>query len=74
VSYEEEELIKRSAPQWLSVLITLLIETGFRVRKEALPLKWANLHLDSEPAYLEVRDSKSPTEMRTTVAWVSAGI
>jgi hypothetical protein len=29
------------------MLITLLVETGLRVRKEALPLRWQDMLLDS---------------------------
>jgi integrase len=50
LSYEEETRVKHFSPAWLSVLITLLVETGLRVRKEALPLKWRDVMLDSDPA------------------------
>jgi integrase len=65
ISYEEEARVKQFAPPWLSVLITLLVETGLRVRKEALPLKWQDVLLDSEPACIHVRDSKSTAGLRT---------
>jgi integrase len=65
LSYQEEASLKQSSPFWLSVLITLLVETGLRVRKEALPLKWSDLFLDGEPAYIHVRDSKSDAGLRT---------
>jgi site-specific recombinase XerD len=38
LSYEEEARVKQFAPPWLATLITVLVETGMRVRKEALPL------------------------------------
>jgi integrase len=65
LSYEEEARVKQFSPEWLSVLITLLVETGLRVRKEALPLKWSDVLLDSEPACVHVRESKSAAGLRT---------
>lgn len=65
LSYDEEARIKQFAPPWLSVLTTLLVETGLRVRKEALHLKWADVCLDTPPAYIHVRDSKSVAGLRT---------
>lgn len=64
LTYEEEDRVKQFSPLWLSVLITLLGETGLRVRKEALPLKWTDVLLDSEPACIHVRDSKSDAGIR----------
>jgi integrase len=60
-----EAIRQQFSPQWLSVLITLLVETGLRVRKEALPLKWSDVLLDSEPACVHVRESKSAAGLRT---------
>src|SRR5216683_2430573 len=65
LSYEEEAHVKRFSPMWLSVLITLLVETGLRVRKEALPLRWQDVVIDSDPACIHVRDSKSAAGLRT---------
>ena len=65
LSYGEEARVKQFSPEWLSVLITLLVETGLRVRKEALPLKWSDVLLDSEPACVHVRESKSAAGLRT---------
>ena len=65
LSYEEEAQVKRFSPMWLSVLITLLVETGLRVRKEALPLRWQDVVIDSDPACIHVRDSKSAAGLRT---------
>src|SRR6201987_1119131 len=64
LTYEEEARVKRFCPLWLSVLITFLVETGLRVRKEALPLKWADVDLNSEPGCVLVRDSKTPAGVR----------
>jgi integrase len=63
-TYEEEAKIKQFCPLWLSILITVLVETGLRVRKEALPLKWADVILDSEPGRILVRDSKTAAGIR----------
>jgi integrase len=65
LSYEEEARVKQFAPPWLSTLITLLVETGLRVRKEALPLRWLDVSLDTEPGYIHVRDSKTTAGLRT---------
>jgi integrase len=63
-TYEEESKIKQFSPLWLSVLLTVLIETGLRVRKEALPLKWSDVNLESEPGCILVRDSKTVAGIR----------
>ena len=42
LSYDEEDRVKQLSPPLLQVLITLLAETGLRVKKEALPLRWAD--------------------------------
>jgi len=64
LSYEEEARVKQVSPLWLAVLITLLVETGMRVAKEALPLKWSDVLLDSDPPCIHVRDSKSRAGVR----------
>jgi len=69
LSYDEEERVKQFAPPWLATLITVLVETGMRVRKEALPLQWSDVSLESEPAYVRIRDSKSAAGVRT--AWLT---
>ncbi len=63
-SYDEEARVRQCSPLWLAVLITLLVETGLRVAKEALPLKWSDVFLDSDPACIHVRDSKSKAGVR----------
>ena len=65
LSYEEESRAKQFAPLWLATLITVLVETGMRVRKEAVPLRWADVFLDSDPSYIYIRDSKSIAGQRT---------
>lgn len=64
LSYEEEAKIKQFCPLWLSVLITVLVETGLRVKKEALPLKWSDVNLESEPGCILIRDSKTSAGVR----------
>jgi integrase len=56
--------VKQFSPQWLSVLITVLAETGLRVKKEALPLRWSDVDLESEPGCIRVRDSKTAAGIR----------
>ncbi len=64
LSYDEEDRLKQFSPPLLRTLITLLADTGLRVKKEALPLKWSDVLLDSEPACIRVVDSKSAAGMR----------
>jgi integrase len=45
-------------------LITVLAETGLRVKKEALPLRWSDVDLESEPGCIRVRDSKTAAGIR----------
>ena len=69
LSYAEEDRVKQFSPLWLCVLITLLAETGLRVKKEALGLKWSDVSLDSEPACIRIVDSKSAAGVR--LAWLT---
>lgn len=64
LSYEEEDRVKQFSPPLLRMLITLLAETGLRVKKEALPLRWLEVSLDSEPACIRILDSKSTAGLR----------
>ena len=70
ISYEEEDRLKQFSPPWLSILITLLAETGMRVHKEALPLKWADVQVDTDPSYIHVRHSKSAAGIR--IVWLTS--
>jgi integrase len=65
LSYDEEDCIKQFAPPLLRMLITVLAETGVRVQKEALPLRWCDVSLDSEPAWIRIIDSKTSAGIRT---------
>ena len=65
LSYDEEDRIKNFSYPLLHTLITVLVDTGLRVQKEALPLRWDNVSLDSDPAWIRVVDSKSSAGLRT---------
>ena len=65
LSYDEEDRVKQFAPPMLRVLITVLAETGVRVQKEALPLRWCDVSLESEPAWIRIIDSKTSAGIRT---------
>ncbi len=65
LSYEEEDRVKQFSPPLLRMLITLLAETGLRVKKEALPLRWSDVSLDSETACIRILDSKSAAGLRS---------
>ena len=69
LTYEEEDRIKQFSPPLLRMLTTLLAETGLRVKKEALPLRWSEVSLDSEHPYIRVVDSKSAAGVR--VVWLT---
>ncbi len=62
---EEEARITNLASGWFRVLFIMLIETGLRVKKEALPLRWSDVDIDSEPGRLIIRASKTPAGIRT---------
>jgi integrase len=59
LTYEEESLLLSVSEPMLRMLIVLLVETGLRAKKEALPLRWTDVNLASEPASIFVRDSKT---------------
>ncbi len=62
---DEEARVVEVATGWFRVLFIVLIEMGLRVGKEALPLKWTDVEVDSEPGYLLVRASKTKAGIRT---------
>lgn len=70
LSYDEEDRVKQFSPPLLRMLITLLAETGLRVKKEALPLKWSDVLLDSDPACIRILDSKSAAGVRAV--WLTS--
>ena len=64
LTYDEEDRIKGFSPPLLRTLITVLADTGIRVKKEALRLRWSDVSLDSEPACVRIVDSKSAAGVR----------
>ena len=63
VTWEEQKKILAVATPHLRTLIVLLTETGLRVNKEALSLKWEDI--DFRSSQLFVRDSKTIAGRRT---------
>jgi integrase len=57
LGYEEEMRLVSVASPMLKALVILLVETGLRVGKEALPLKWTDI--DVTNGTLCVRESKT---------------
>jgi integrase len=57
LTLEEEARLLAVAKGYLRPLILLLVDTGLRVGKEALPLRWADLDLLNDVVH--VRDSKT---------------
>jgi integrase len=62
LSIEEQRKLELVAPPLLRTLIVVLADTGLRVRKEALPLKWQDIDLQKRLIY--VRQSKTPAGRR----------
>ena len=62
LSVEEQRKLELVAPPLLRTLIALLADTGLRVGKEALPLKWQDIDLQKRLIY--VRRSKTPAGRR----------
>jgi integrase len=60
---EEEQKLLSVAKGYLKPLIVLLVDTGLRVGKEALPLRWADL--DFENGLVNVRQSKTQGGIRS---------
>src|SRR5712672_731885 len=62
---EEEQKLLSVAKGYLRPLILLLVETGLRVGKEALPLRWNELQLGDENPVVYVRASKTAAGIRS---------
>lgn len=60
--YDEQKRLEAVAPPLLRTLIVVLTDTGLRVRKEALALRWEDV--DLPVAVLYVRQSKTPAGRR----------
>ena len=61
----EEQKLLSVAKGYLRPLILLLVETGLRVGKEALPLRWNELQLGDENPVVYVRASKTAAGIRS---------
>jgi integrase len=57
LTFDEEEKLLSTAAEHVRVLAILILETGLRSGKEALPLKWADLDFLNES--IRVRQSKT---------------
>jgi integrase len=57
LTFEEEARLIAAAPPMLRALVILLVETGLRVGKEALPLKWTDIDFDN--AVIHIHESKT---------------
>jgi integrase len=57
LSFEEEEKLLLSASPQISLLVSLILDTGLRVKKEALRLRWVDIDLNS--GHLIVNVSKT---------------
>jgi integrase len=57
ITYEEEARLLGAASPQLRVLVLLLLETGMRIGKEALPLKWVDVDFVNDQ--ILVRESKT---------------
>jgi integrase len=57
ITFQEEQKLLGSATPLLRALVVLLLETGLRVGKEALPLTWADV--DFADGIIHVRQSKT---------------
>ena len=62
LSLEEERKLLSVSSGYLRVLILLLVDTGLRVGREALPLRWSDV--DLEEGVLYVRASKTRAGIR----------
>jgi integrase len=61
---EEEQKLLAVAKGYLRPLIMLLVDTGLRVGKEALPLRWDAVELECEDAVVRVHSSKTSAGIR----------
>jgi integrase len=62
LTFEDQKTLVAAAPPLLRTLIVLLTESGLRVGREALPLKWNDVDLLNEVVY--VRQSKTRAGIR----------
>ncbi len=64
LSYEEEQRLLAVCPPLLRIFVVVLIETGLRAKKEALPLAWTDVDLESSPGSITVRRPKTISGQR----------
>ena len=62
LTFEEEERLLANAAEHIRVLAILILETGLRSGKEALPLKWVDIDFLNES--IRVRQSKTMAGLR----------
>ncbi len=62
LTFEEQEQLLAVAPSYIRMLVILITETGLRVGREALPLKWEDVDLLNDA--IHVRHSKTPAGRR----------
>jgi integrase len=62
LTFDEEERLLRTAAEHIRVLSILILETGLRSGKEALPLKWTEIDFLNES--IRVRQSKTMAGQR----------
>lgn len=65
LSYEEERRLLSVCDLLLRTFVIVLIETGLRSKTEALPLKWADVDIESSPGCIVVRRSKTKAGERS---------
>lgn len=63
LTFEEEEKLLAVAPDYIRVLVILLLETGMRSGREALSLKWEDVDFADE--VIRIRQSKSLAGVRS---------
>jgi integrase len=59
LTFEEERRLIAVSEPLLRMFVILLVETGLRAKKEALPLTWRDVDLESETPNVLVRQSKT---------------
>lgn len=65
LTYDEEERLLAKCDTLLRIFVIVLVETGLRSKKEALPLKWSDVDLQSAQGRIVVRKSKTSAGERS---------
>ncbi len=71
---EEEQRLLAVAKGYLKPLILLLVDTGLRVGKEALPLRWSDLDLENALVYVRQSKTKAGIRCLPMTARLKAGL